>query len=275
MAKRLASALEPAHADTVVAAAWLHDVGYAPELAETGFHPIDGAAYVSRTAPDLWSTVNLVAHHTGAAFEAHERGLDGELAHYHFPVDIDELAILNAADMCTSPDGALIDPQVRVNEILDRYPPDSPVYRAITRSGPLLIAQARLALGAAEAAEYRERCVNVPERVEYVEPGPSWRAVWTADHRSIVTATRTAAQATSPGVVEIRFDGPTPMSEWEPDAADLLDADVRAATEVLRRATELARIPRVRTPTGRSRAATRNRTVRSRRMGFAIDLPFR
>ena len=229
-AERLSAALEPVHADTIAAAAWLHDIGYAPELVDNGFHPIDGAAHVSRTAPGLWSTVNLIAHHTGAAFEAHERGLDSDLARYPFPVDIDELAILNAADLCTSPDGALIDPQARVNEILDRYPPEHPVHRAIAKSGPLLVAQARLALGAAEAAQYHERCVDVPENLECVELGPSWRAVWTGDHRRVVTATRPAAPATGPGVVQIRFDGP-PLSEWGPETVDFFDADVRAATE--------------------------------------------
>ena len=30
--------------DDLVAAAWLHDIGYAPELVETGFHPSMGRA---------------------------------------------------------------------------------------------------------------------------------------------------------------------------------------------------------------------------------------
>jgi hypothetical protein len=34
--------------DDLVAAAWLHDIGYAPGLAETGFHPLDGARYLRR-----------------------------------------------------------------------------------------------------------------------------------------------------------------------------------------------------------------------------------
>jgi HD superfamily phosphodiesterase len=29
--------------DDLVAAAWLHDIGYAPGLVQTGFHPLDGA----------------------------------------------------------------------------------------------------------------------------------------------------------------------------------------------------------------------------------------
>jgi HD superfamily phosphodiesterase len=30
----------------LVAAAWLHDIGYAPRLAVTAFHPLDGARYL-------------------------------------------------------------------------------------------------------------------------------------------------------------------------------------------------------------------------------------
>jgi hypothetical protein len=228
-AERLVDALDTVQPEAVVAAAWLHDIGYAPDLADTGFHPIDGAAHVSQ-APGLWSTVNLIAHHSGAVFEAQERGMDSELAHYRFPVDVEELAILNAADLCTSPDGALIDPQARLDEILKRYPPDHPVHRAITRAGPLLLAQARLVTGAAEATQRRQRRVGVPERVECVEPGPSWRAVWSGDHRRVVTATRPALPTGGSGVVEIRFGG-TPPSEWEPDLVEWLDCDVCAATE--------------------------------------------
>ena len=38
--------------DDLVAAAWLHDIGYAPELVVTGFHPLDGARYLRREGVD-------------------------------------------------------------------------------------------------------------------------------------------------------------------------------------------------------------------------------
>ncbi|KGN29435.1 hypothetical protein N802_13675 [Knoellia sinensis KCTC 19936] len=31
----------------IAAAAWLHDIGYAPALAVTGFHPVDGATFLA------------------------------------------------------------------------------------------------------------------------------------------------------------------------------------------------------------------------------------
>ena len=34
------------HADALASAAILHDVGYAPRLAATGFHPLDGARFL-------------------------------------------------------------------------------------------------------------------------------------------------------------------------------------------------------------------------------------
>jgi putative nucleotidyltransferase with HDIG domain len=51
--------------DDLLAAAWLHDIGYAPELAETGFHPLDGARFLRRAGVD-GQVVSLVAYHSCA-----------------------------------------------------------------------------------------------------------------------------------------------------------------------------------------------------------------
>ena len=46
-AERIGGVLvEASEADVLTAAAWLHDVGYAPALAITGFHPLDGARWL-------------------------------------------------------------------------------------------------------------------------------------------------------------------------------------------------------------------------------------
>lgn len=65
--------------DELVAAAWLHDIGYAPELVETGFHPLDGARYLRRQGIND-PVVRRVAHHSCARIEADVRGLGTELA---------------------------------------------------------------------------------------------------------------------------------------------------------------------------------------------------
>jgi len=80
----------------VAAAAWLHDVGYAEQLSTTGLHPLDGAAFLAtQGAPS--AVVGLVAWHTGAAFEADERGLRLELAAMPDvePSDLDTLTLLD------------------------------------------------------------------------------------------------------------------------------------------------------------------------------------
>ena len=65
--------------DDLVAAAWLHDIGYAPGLVQTGFHPLDGARFLRRAGAD-GQVVSLVAYHSCARVEADVRGLGVELA---------------------------------------------------------------------------------------------------------------------------------------------------------------------------------------------------
>src|SRR6266700_498716 len=86
-ARSLASILGD-DAELLEAAAWLHDIGYSPELVETGFHPLDGARYlrdVQHADPVLCS---LVGHHSCAIIEAEERGLAGELSREFPPADL-------------------------------------------------------------------------------------------------------------------------------------------------------------------------------------------
>lgn len=54
--------------DELVAAAWLRDIGYAPELMETGFHPLDGARSL-RGAGVNGQVVSLVAYHSCAEID--------------------------------------------------------------------------------------------------------------------------------------------------------------------------------------------------------------
>ncbi|OHU47306.1 hypothetical protein BKG82_27020 [Mycobacteroides chelonae] len=158
-AEQLARVLAPASSvSDIVAAAWAHDIGYAQDLSANGFHPIDGAAFLAGTRLAAYSSlpnvIGLVAHHSGAIFEARERNLIEKMRLYPAPKSALELAILNCADLSTTPSGTLVDPAERLNEVLDRYGAEDPVHRAITKSAPLLLAQARLILGAARAAGY-------------------------------------------------------------------------------------------------------------------------
>lgn len=80
-----------------------------------------------------------MAHHSCATFDAEERGYTAELAAFeqeHSPV----MDALVYSDMTTGPAGQRLAFEARVAEILERYPPDNPVHRAISRSRPTLAA---------------------------------------------------------------------------------------------------------------------------------------
>jgi hypothetical protein len=134
-ARRVSAAVAPEDHPYLIAAAWLHDVGYAPPLNRLGFHPIDGARYVRQQGQER--VASLVAYHSGARFEAEERGLVEELAEFE-PEDGPLLDALTYADMTISPAGQHVDVEERIAEILERYPPDDPVHRAVRRSHPVL-----------------------------------------------------------------------------------------------------------------------------------------
>ena len=132
VAREVVNDLTSAEQDIVVAAAWLHDIGYAPALLDTGMHALDGALHLARLSlpADL---VGLVAFHTGAVFEAEERGLHEAMAMFTAP-PADLLDRLTVADLSVGPEGQRVAPAERIEEILDRYDPHDPVHRAVTRS---------------------------------------------------------------------------------------------------------------------------------------------
>lgn len=124
-------------ADLLTAAAVLHDVGYAPRLATTGFHPLDGARFLRDAHGADERLVRLVANHSFALLEAEERGLREELA-AEFPL-LEEPLMVDAlvyCDMTTTPDGRRTTAQERVAEILSRYGAHSIVGRFIRRATP-------------------------------------------------------------------------------------------------------------------------------------------
>ena len=111
----------------LVAAAWLHDIGYARPLRHSGFHPLDGARYLQEHGwdPDV---AGLVAHHSGAHLVAHLLGLDEQMR--DFPASVyasGQIAdALTYADQTTDPDGRPVDVEKRMSDMLRRHGPDSP-----------------------------------------------------------------------------------------------------------------------------------------------------
>lgn len=137
--------------DVLASAAILHDVGYAPRLAVTGFHPLDGARFLRDVHQADERLVHLVASHSFALMEAEERGLRAALE-AEFPPFRDQF-LTNAlvwSDMTTTPGGELTTAAERVAEIIGRYGVDSVVGRFIRRASPEIFAavsQVESALG--------------------------------------------------------------------------------------------------------------------------------
>ncbi|MCC4322527.1 HD domain-containing protein [Streptomyces malaysiensis] len=138
VAKR-ARSLSPilgADAELLEAAAVLHDVGYSPAIATTGFHPLDGARFLRGQEGADERVVRLVAHHSCALLEAEERGLRQELEG-EFELERPDLVdALLYCDMTTTPDGTHTTPTERLDEIVQRYGPDTIVGRFIQRAAP-------------------------------------------------------------------------------------------------------------------------------------------
>jgi HD superfamily phosphodiesterase len=128
-----------ADADLLESAAWLHDIGYSPELVDTGFHPLDGARYLRDVHHVDLALCNLVAHHSCAIIEAEDRGLAAELSR-EFPSSEPTLTdALAYCDMTTTPDGRVVSVYDRLSEIRARYGPHSIVTRFTHKAEPQLV----------------------------------------------------------------------------------------------------------------------------------------
>ncbi len=134
-ARRVSKAFNESDGIYLIAAAYLHDIGYAPSLKKTGFHPIDGAYYLRSHRKNRLAF--LVAHHSEAQFEAHLRGLLADLD--IFPRQCSTISdALTYCDITTSPIGLDITFQERISDILDRYDEADTVSQAIHQAVPSL-----------------------------------------------------------------------------------------------------------------------------------------
>jgi hypothetical protein len=138
-ARRIAAAVPADDRDLLVAAAFLHDVGYAPSLAITGFHPLDGARWV-RSQGQSRRLACLVAHHSCALYEARVRGFHDVLLAEFEPEESSTYDALVFCDITTGPDGKTLSFDERIEDIYKRYGPDHEVSRALNSSRPCLAA---------------------------------------------------------------------------------------------------------------------------------------
>ena len=112
----------------VVDAAYLHDIGYSRHCAATGWHPLDGARWLTANG---WPApiCRLVLWHTASWHEGQLRGPPSSTASV-----LD--AIIAAADLTTDPGGQPTTIDARLAEVRHRYPADSLVVRALDLAEP-------------------------------------------------------------------------------------------------------------------------------------------
>lgn len=124
-AGRAAALLSSAERHTVVAAAWLHDIGYASAVVRTGFHPLDGALHL---ADDGWpdEVVRLVAHHSLSRMTAPYFGVAHHLAVIE-PVAGAMSDVLVYADVVSGRDGVGATPERRIADMRRRHARGVPV----------------------------------------------------------------------------------------------------------------------------------------------------
>jgi len=134
-ARQISRAFDTSDSTDLVVAAYLHDIGYAPALKNTGFHPLDGASFVRSLGYDRLAS--LVAHHSEARFEARLRGLEGALNAFSCECSAAADA-LTYCDQTIGPTGNTVSLQERVAEVFNRYGEADIVSQALRQSQPYL-----------------------------------------------------------------------------------------------------------------------------------------
>lgn len=114
----------------------VHDIGKVPALA-TGFHPLDGADIAARAG--AYAVAELVAHHTGARYEAELLGVS--IPYQWRPTRLTSALML--ADLTTGPNGHVVALNERRQDIERRYAPGSIEVCSLLRLWPEALAAAR------------------------------------------------------------------------------------------------------------------------------------
>lgn len=112
----------------LLAAAWLHDIGYA---LDDGPHAAAGARALRRAGHERLA--RIVAHHSNASEKAMRSG--GPLVEPEFPRpsggDAHLLTLLDIADLLTGPWGEKVDPAGRLAGVVERHGPDGVSVQAL------------------------------------------------------------------------------------------------------------------------------------------------
>jgi HD superfamily phosphodiesterase len=114
VASRMAALPSP----QIVAAAWLHDIGYSEQVRASGFHPLDGADYLEGHGWDAL-VVRLVAHHSHALVVAPYYGVEQDLLRFS-PIHGLTADVLAYADLVSGLDGTGVTVASRIAELRSR-----------------------------------------------------------------------------------------------------------------------------------------------------------
>jgi HD superfamily phosphodiesterase len=134
-ARSVAPMLDHEDGHYLVATAYLHDIGYAPQLQRTGLHQLDGASYIRSLG--AIRLARLVAHHSEARFEIRLRGFGEELAAY----EREESWVSDALTFCdltTGPTGRRMTVEDRIAEVEQRYG-EGEIVDALREAAPFLV----------------------------------------------------------------------------------------------------------------------------------------
>ena len=152
-AQAVSATVAAADQEVLVAAAWLHDVGYSAAAVDTGFHSVDGARLVESRG---WSPriAALIAHHSGARFIVGAAGYIEALNAYPDEASAVTDALLYA-DQTTGPRGERWSASERIQESVRRHGPGSVNAKVAAQRSAYMVeavarVQARL-LGLADA----------------------------------------------------------------------------------------------------------------------------
>jgi hypothetical protein len=135
-AREVSAILDEEDRPYLVAAAYLHDIGYAPDLQRTGLHQLDGARHIRSFGAERLA--RLVAHHSEARFEIRLRGFGEELASYKREESWVSDA-LTYCDLTTGPTGLPMTFEDRVAEVEQRYV-EGEIVDALRQARPYLLA---------------------------------------------------------------------------------------------------------------------------------------
>jgi len=153
-ARSVAAILDHEDRDHLVAAAYLHDIGYTPDLQRTGLHQLDGARYLRALGAERLA--RLVAHHSEARFEIQLRGFGEQLAAYKREESWVSDA-LTYCDLTTGPTGLPMTFEERVTEVEQRYG-DGEIVEALRQATPYLV-------GAIKRTKDRIRTTQVADSI--------------------------------------------------------------------------------------------------------------